>query len=769
MEIAQKEKAALLQRAVINGSEEELSKIYDALGYVEMSAPALGLACRFRGLDVVRLLVRKGASFDFPSTKEAAETYHCYIGTKKGDYRTNYSVYLLKAFGKLPMYSLAGMIMEQQMEREDGSMLSFLPDEKRADVLRFLLENREKIAFEPEELLYYAIFYRDTALVDELKRQNVKIPGKRVCIIADGAFSPSWYWDEYVALKRRLAGEEYLEVMQQLAVELDGRLFRYTEGIFDSARNHFCSGGVFEFFYVHFNTEKMNKSAVMRGLIDEGALEAFPVLEREGWLAMPKKRDEMIAYASEKKRTEIVAWLLEYKNRTADLAAEQRKAEKKLMRELNRAPDAVDALKKLWSYKKQEDGTLIITSYKGTDTEVTVPEKIGRSIVTAVGSAFSGMSGDGTPKITLPKTLQYIESCAFHRLWGLEEIQIPDGVKAIGDFAFYECERIRDIEIPDQVKRIGESAFQGCRMLEHITIPAQVKTIGMSAFEGCRMLEHVTISDGVERLGSRVFWNCSSLKSITIPTTVDRISPAAFFMCSQLEEVDLSEGVREIGQCAFEGCCLLASITIPRTVEEIGDYAFDRCRELKDVQIREGVTKIGDHAFQDCTALKDIGIPKTVESIGAYVFSDCQALVGLDIGGNVREFGGYLFSNCSALVDITVPETVEKIGDFAFRGCVSLQSITIPENVAEIGKGVFTGCGNLEEVCICGEVKKFGTEAFSDCPNLKVIKIWNAIPNRILGETFAQCRRLTVSCPRGSRTEAYCRKKGIPCMDLVSG
>ena len=746
MEIAQKEKAALLQRAVINGSEEELSKIYDALGYVEMSAPALGLACRFRGLDVVRLLVRKGASFGFPSTKEAAETYHCYIGTKKGDYRTNYSVYLLKAFGKLPMYSLAGMIMEQQMEREDGSMLSFLPDEKRADVLRFLLENREKIAFEPEELLYYAIFYRDTALVNELKRQNVKIPGKRVCIIADGAFSPSWYWDEYVALTRRLAGEEYLEVMQQLAVELDGRLFRYTEGIFDSARNHFCSGGVFEFFYAHFNTEKMNKSAVMRGLIDEGALEAFPVLEREGWLAMPKKRDEMIAYASEKKRTEIVAWLLEYKNRTADLAAEQRKAEKKLMRELNRAPDAVDALKKLWSYKKQEDGTLIITSYKGTDTEVTVPEKIGRSIVTAVGSAFSGMSGDGTPKITLPKTLQYIESCAFHRLWGLEEIQIPDGVKAIGDFAFYECERIRDIAIPDQVKRIGESAF-----------------------EGCRMLEHVTISEGVEKLGSRVFWNCSSLKSITIPTTVDRISPAAFFMCSQLEEVDLSEGVREIGQCAFEGCCLLASITIPRTVEEIGDYAFDRCRELKDVQIREGVTKIGDHAFQDCTALKYIEIPKTVESIGAYVFSDCQALVGLDIGGNVREFGGYLFNNCSALVDITVPETVEKIGDFAFRGCVSLKSITIPENVAEIGKGVFIGCGNLEEVCICGEVKKFGAEAFSDCPNLKVIKIWNAIPNRILGETFAQCRQLTVSCPRGSRTEAYCTKKGIPCMDLVSG
>ncbi len=46
MEIAQKEKAALLQRAVINGSEEELSKIYDALGYVDVSA------CAWSGLQV---------------------------------------------------------------------------------------------------------------------------------------------------------------------------------------------------------------------------------------------------------------------------------------------------------------------------------------------------------------------------------------------------------------------------------------------------------------------------------------------------------------------------------------------------------------------------------------------------------------------------------------------------------------------------------------------------------------------------------------------
>ena len=767
MELTQEEKAALLQRAVINSSVEELTKIYGELGFVEMSAPALGLACRFRGLDVVKCLVKEGASFDFPSTEEVEETYHCYAGTKKGDYRTNYSVYLLKAFGKrpsLPLYCLTGMVMEQQMAREDGSLLTFLPDGERADVLKYLLDNREKIAFHPEELLYYAIFYRDTVLVNELKRQQVRIPEKRVAVIADGAFSPNRYWDEYIDLTRQLTSGDYLEVMQQLALELDGKLFRYTEGIFDATKKQFCGEMIFVFFLAHFNQEKMNKSAIMRGLIDVEAAEAFQVVEREGWLAAPRKRDEMIAYASEKGKTEILAWLLDYKNRTADFAAEQKKADRKLMQELNCAPDSVLALKKLWSYQKQKDGTLLITNYKGTGVEVTVPERIGRSVVTAVGSAFSGMPVDQKLKINLPETLRCIGDCAFHRIEGLEEIRIPDGVESIGHFAFYECDQLQNIIIPDHVKEIGDHAFQGCSSLVHITIPAQTKSIGMSVFEGCSSLESAAISEGVKKLGSRVFWKCSSLKSVTIPSTVERISPDAFFMCSQLVEVKLCEGVRGIGRDAFEGCVLLTDITIPRSVEEIGDYAFDRCRELKSVHISEGVKQIGAHAFQNCTTLTDIRVPKNVERIGAYAFADCQALAELDIRGRIRELGESVFSECSALTEFMIPKTVEKIGDYAFSGCASLKSITIPAAVTEIGKGVFAGCSNLEEVCICGEVKKLGAEAFVNCTNLRMIRIRESIPNRILGEIFEQQKGLTVSCPKGSRTEAYCKKKGISCI-----
>ncbi len=46
------------------------------------------------------------------------------------------------------------------------------------------------------------------------------------------------------------------------------------------------------------------------------------------------------------------AWLLEFKNRIADFAAERDRAEKRMMRELNANPNSVTELKKIWGYEK---------------------------------------------------------------------------------------------------------------------------------------------------------------------------------------------------------------------------------------------------------------------------------------------------------------------------------------------------------------------------------------------------------------------------------
>ena len=72
----------------------------------------------------------------------------------------------------------------------------------------------------------------------------------------------------------------------------------------------------------------MNKAKIMKGAIDQNNVVCLEICAENGWLDMSRKRDEMIKYASENNKTEASAWLLEFKNRTANFALEREKAEK---------------------------------------------------------------------------------------------------------------------------------------------------------------------------------------------------------------------------------------------------------------------------------------------------------------------------------------------------------------------------------------------------------------------------------------------------------
>lgn len=290
MELAQEERAAQLQRAVINGTIQEIVEVYDALGYVEMSAPALGLACRFRGLEVVKVLVEKGATFDFPSTEEIEIKYHCHIGEKhaqyRENYRTNYALYFLKCYrgGVKGARCLQGMKFFKNQKRDDGTLLPFLADSARSAVLDYLLLNQKKLAFQPEELLFYAIFARDDFLYEELKKRRICLAPKRIHAMTEGTLADG-YWFEFGTLTGKLADRDFVSVMQRLSTELDGKPFRLTEKTFDSIQNRFHDISIFEFFLEHFRREKMQPAKIMRCVIDRNLVEAMPLIEREGWLA----------------------------------------------------------------------------------------------------------------------------------------------------------------------------------------------------------------------------------------------------------------------------------------------------------------------------------------------------------------------------------------------------------------------------------------------------------------------------------------------------
>ena len=133
-------------------------------------------------------------------------------------------------------------------------------------------------------------------------------------------------------------------------------------------------------------------------------------------------------------------------------------------------------MKKIWSTKKLEDGTLEITSYKGTDTTVSVPAVIGKTAVTAIGKkALSPLASRLTPEQKRVRET-------------LESVTIPEGVTEIGGSAFQGCANLTSVTIPAGVTKIRVEAFKDCANLTSVTIPEGVTEIERSAFDGYKKL-----------------------------------------------------------------------------------------------------------------------------------------------------------------------------------------------------------------------------------------------------------------------------------------
>lgn len=516
--------AARIEGAVINMEPDEVRELYKKIGYIEFSAKALGLACRFRGIEMVKALCESGATFDIPQTDEAEEKYHVYSGSKKYDnYRSEFSLYLLNILKQIKgACCCKGLKFLKQIERDDKKKLKQISDSERAEVLKYLCENAEKLSFRPSELLLFSIYTRDDFIYDELKKLGVKLSKKRIdtMTVSGGALNSDMYWYEYSSLAAKMTDEDYLPVMEKLAAELDGKQFHCTEKIFEITKARFAYPKIAEFFFEKFEMDKLNKLNIMRSMIDGNSTAALALAEKAGWINSIKRRDELIDYAQKSKSVECTAWLLDYKNRTADLAAEQAKAEKKMNAELNANPNSVTMLKKIWSYKQREIGEgLVITSYKGTATEVTVPETIGKSTVVEIGNgAFAGSSGIGAGSVV---TYASGEQQAARRK--ITKVVLPKSIKFIGRGAFADMLSLESIEIPDGVIEIEPFAFDMCNSLTEVIIPGSVRRIGMYAFAGCKNLRRVKICEGLVELGAGMFSRDINLKELELPKSLRRM------------------------------------------------------------------------------------------------------------------------------------------------------------------------------------------------------------------------------------------------------
>ena len=249
----------------------------------------------------------------------------------------------------------------------------------------------------------------------------------------------------------------------------------------------------------------------------------------------------------------------------------------------------------VYGAKGDGSGGIVITDYRGSGGDITIPEKIGGKPVTKIGDGAFFYCRSLT-SIVIPNSVTKIGSSAFSWCDSLESIVIPNSVTTIGYYAFSYCSSLKSVVIPNSVTKIESSAFYWCDFLT-IYCEAESKPEGWSSswnYEDRPVVWGFTgttgsTEDGFKwaetKNGIAISGYAGNATTLEIPSEIN------------------GKPVTTIGERAFSWRTSLKSVVIPNSVTTIENWAFYNCDSLVSVVIPDSVTTIGDTAFYDCDSL----------------------------------------------------------------------------------------------------------------------------------------------------------------------
>lgn len=314
----------------------------------------------------------------------------------------------------------------------------------------------------------------------------------------------------------------------------------------------------------------------------------------------------------------------------------------------------------------------VIQGYRGSDSDVVIPNSIDGFVVTAISMyAFSGRSD-------------------------LASITIPSTIQSIGEDAFLEC---------DGLKKVYVSSIEDWCKIDFSYPDANPLRRGADLYVDNKLVTDVTIPDGVKSIGKYAFYGYSSLKSISFPSSIRSIGEDAFSDCTNLDEV-YATNIEDWCKIKFEDE-FSNPIFYARKIYIDGELATD-------ITIPKGITKICDYAFVNCETITNVVIPNSVISIGNSAFRDCYNLKNISIPNSVVNIGEGAFSGCSNLEKVEIPDGIKIIKDCTFTFCENLTTIIIPQSVKEIGNLAFDSDSNLSNVLFKGSKSQWNSIDFTD-------------------------------------------------------
>ena len=396
----------------------------------------------------------------------------------------------------------------------------------------------------------------------------------------------------------------------------------------------------------------------------------------------------------------------------------------------------------------------------------------------------SGVTSQIT-KITIPKTVQHIESRCFDKCENMTEFVIEgasDGssqLKEIDSHAFLNCKKLASITLPNSVTYLGENdpnsndggVFEGCESLTSFTFPSSYASNNLPSFtfKNCTNLATINWNGyNPKRLNKNAFENCDKITWSQVPQSVEELGDNCFYLCDALTSVDLSK-IKKMDTGVF-WATPLTSVEWPAAVTEIPANTFWACGKLTTIKGIPGqpgawdnITKIGENAFNMCVALTTIKLPAELKTIDAQAFRSCDHLATVDYGTKVETIGDGAFWSTGALKKFFFKGSVKTLGANAFResgltcvhlkgdmtigkeafmDCKSLKYVEFPatssatQPLTYVAEGMFAGCTSLPFITLPSTVTEIKTNAFDGCSSLKYVNILAASPATLGANAF---------------------------------
>ena len=333
--------------------------------------------------------------------------------------------------------------------------------------------------------------------------------------------------------------------------------------------------------------------------------------------------------------------------------------------EASAASVVVDGL--AYDLNKQEmTATVVTDSYIGENGSTSLCDPYSGSIVVPEEITVDGVTYPVTElgeccftmrkidSITLPSTLKKINYRGLSSVWGLKSITIPASVEEIESSAFTLNYDLEEMKIEEGNKHF---VMEGNMLLSadktrflyllgatdwnksiDLKLPATVKTIDDAALNGSAAVTSLTLPEGLESIGVMGL-GCISVSSIHIPSSVKSIGESFMILAENLKEITLGEGNANFAMS--NGMLLTKDMTELVLMPCIHD----------NYQIPESVTTLRG-ASASCLQTTSFVIPDGVKTLKQLVCAFSEMLETVVIGSGVENWGEGAFRFCESIKSI---------------------------------------------------------------------------------------------------------------------